>query len=83
MNDQMLKEYYEIYTNAWKFFRKYATVPDDQKTDVYWEQVIDELHQICKLHPNQSSLVTKLYTATLLELEELSQEKGKKENDET
>ena len=39
MKEDELKQYYSVFTSAWKFFRKYSDVKD---SDEYWESVVSE-----------------------------------------
>ena len=63
MTEQGLKLYYSVFTSAWKFFRKYSDVKDN---DEYWE--------IVKGYEN-SRLSRDLILAALSELERISKEK--------
>lgn len=45
MTEQELKEKYNMFTDSWKFYRKWAVMefplPDEQ-----WEQIVKEAHEI-------------------------------------
>lgn len=46
MTEQELKEKYALYTDSWKFYRKWA-VQAFPLTDEQWEQIVHEAEQIC------------------------------------
>lgn len=46
MTEQELKEKYNLFTDAWKLYRKWA-VQRFPLTDAQWEQVVREAHGIC------------------------------------
>ena len=71
MTEQELKLYYSVFTSAWKFFRKYSDVKDN---DEYWENVVEESGKIVKGYEN-SRLSRDLILAALSELERISKEK--------
>ena len=71
MTEQGLKLYYSVFTSAWKFFRKYSDVKDN---DEYWENVVEESGKIVKGYEN-SRLSRDLILAALSELERISKEK--------
>ncbi len=71
MTEQELKLYYSVFTSAWKFFRKYSDVKDN---DEYWENVVEESGEIVKGYEN-SRLSQDLILAALSELERISKEK--------
>lgn len=41
MTEQELKLDYDMFTSAWRFFKKYAVV-EDKDNDEFWEAVVDE-----------------------------------------
>ena len=44
MTEQELKQKFEMFTEAWKFYRKWAVVPLPI-TDKQWEQIVAEAHE--------------------------------------
>ena len=44
MTEQKLKQKFEMFTEAWKFYRKWAVVPLPM-TDKQWEQIVAEAHE--------------------------------------
>lgn len=45
MNQDELKQHYDVYTDCWRFLRKYSE-PDD--SDAFWEQVVRESQKLYK-----------------------------------
>lgn len=56
MTELDLKQKYNVFTAAWKFYRKWAVVPMPF-TDDQWQQVIDETHSICECFGNDDLAV--------------------------
>lgn len=73
--DEELKRVYGMFTDAWKFYKKYANV---QQSDEYWEDAIRESTQIVDKYDN-AKLAISLMLATIDELER----KGKNSEDDT
>ena len=63
---------YGMYTDSWKFFKKYSDV---QGTDEYWEQVVSESIAISKKY-GECKLIVSLLLGSVDELERIY--KGKK-----
>ena len=70
VTDEELKAVYGMFTDAWKFYKKYADV---QQADEYWEAVVDESGQIAKKYDN-AKLAIALILAAIDELERKSKE---------
>lgn len=70
VTDEELKTVWGMFTDAWKFYRKYADV---QQSDEYWEAVVDESGQIAKKYDN-AKLAIALILAAIEELERKSKE---------
>lgn len=70
VTDEELKKVYGMFTDAWKFYKKYADV---QQSDEYWEAVVDESGQIAKKYDN-AKLAIALILAAIEELERKSKE---------
>ena len=68
VTDEELKKIYGMFTDAWKFYKKYADV---QQSDEYWESVLDESRQIAKKYDN-AKLAIALLLAAIDELERKS-----------
>lgn len=71
MKEDELKQYYSVFTSAWKFFRKYSDV---KYSDEYWESVVSESGEIVKGYEN-SRLSRDLILAALSELERIGKER--------
>lgn len=70
VTDEELKTVWGMFTDAWKFYKKYADV---QQSDEYWEAVVDESGQIAKKYDN-AKLAIALILAAVEELERKSKE---------
>ncbi len=70
VTDEELKTVWGMFTDAWKFYKKYADV---QQSDEYWEAVVDEYGQIAKKYDN-AKLAIALILAAIEELERKSKE---------
>lgn len=70
VTDEELKTVWGMFTDAWKFYKKYADV---QQSDEYWEAVVDESGQIAKKYDN-AKLAIALILAAIDELERKSKE---------
>lgn len=68
VTDEELKTVWGMFTDAWKFYKKYADV---QQSDEYWEAVVDESGQIAKKYDN-AKLAIALILAAIEELERKS-----------
>ena len=73
MTEQELKRDYDMFTSAWRFFKKYAVV-EDQDNDKFWEQVVDESSEISKQY-GECKLIINLVLAGITELERMYKEK--------
>lgn len=65
MKQEELKEYYNIYTDAWKLFKKFSS-PD--RTIAFWEDYTAEVEMLDRKY-NGSELFRKIVIATTVELE--------------
>lgn len=70
VTDEELKKVWGMFTDAWKFYKKYADV---QQSDEYWDAVVDESGQIAKRYDN-AKLAIALLLAAIDELERKSKE---------
>lgn len=70
VTDEELKTVWGMFTDAWKFYKKYADV---QQSDEYWEAVVNESGQIAKKYDN-AKLAIALILAAIEELERKSKE---------
>lgn len=67
MDQEKLKEYFDIYTDCWKFFKRYSDV---EYSDQYWLGLMQEANNIYERH--KTELCKKLILDTLDELERIS-----------
>ena len=67
MKQEELKEYYNIYTDAWKLFKKFSS-PD--RTIAFWENYTAEVGMLDRKY-NGSELFRKIVIATTAELERI------------
>lgn len=74
MRQEELKEYYNIYTDAWKLFKKFSS-PD--RTIAFWENYTAEVGMLDKKY-NGSELFRKIVIATTAELERIERLSGDK-----
>ncbi|MBD5521219.1 MAG: hypothetical protein HDR03_08380 [Lachnospiraceae bacterium] len=70
VTDEELKAVYGMFTDAWKLYKKYADV---QQEDEYWESLIAEADAIAKKHQN-NKLCRDLILAAMSELERKSKD---------
>ena len=70
MSNEELKRYYDMFTDSWRFFKKYSDVKD---TDEYWEKVVGESDRLSKQYGN-SKFVNTLLLAVIGELERKARE---------
>lgn len=69
VTDEELKKIYGMFTDAWKFYKKYAGI--QQSEDERWQQLVDESGQIAKKYDN-AKLAIALLLAAIDELERKS-----------
>lgn len=70
MGNEELKRYYDMFTDSWRFFKKYSEVKD---TDEYWEAVVNESSTISRKY-GECKIIINLVLAALTELEKISKE---------
>lgn len=69
MTEQELRRTYDMFTAAWKFFRKYHDMPDNDES---WQAAVDESNAISKQY--NSKLANALLLASIDELERKAKE---------
>lgn len=74
MKQEELKEYYNIYTDVWKLFKKFSS-PD--RTIAFWENYTAEVGMLDRKY-NGSELFRKIVIATTAELERIERLSGDK-----
>lgn len=70
MSSEELKRYYDMFTDSWRFFKKYSDVKD---TDEYWKLVVNGSGAISKKY-GECKIIINLVLAALTELERISKE---------
>lgn len=68
VTDDELRTVYNIFTDAWKMYKKYADVRPD---DGYWEAVVSETNALAEKY-NNGRLCRDLILAVISELERKS-----------
>lgn len=87
MSMEKLKEYFEIFTACWKFFRKYVELiekvdsrnPKDRMKidgDSYWEALVNESTEIYEKYGN-TEFVKGVLVATTKEIERIYKKETK------
>lgn len=85
MSEEELRKYYQVYTDSWKFFRKYAELlakvsrngcvsTDQIDGDSYWDALVNESAEIYKKHGN-TVFAKNVLVATTKEIERIYKEK--------
>lgn len=70
MTNEELKQAYNMFTDAWKLFKKYADIRD---TDEYWESLVDEAGETAKQFDNDK-FIRNLVMAVMDEIERRAKE---------
>lgn len=70
MSIEKLKEYFEIFTACWKFFRKYVELIKKVDNDSYWEALVNESAEIYERYGN-TEFVKGILVATTKEIERI------------
>ncbi len=71
MEEVELKEYYQIYTDCWKMFRRFSNPLD---TDEFWNNLVSTSDEIFK-STEKKEFAKKMILATLDEIENVFKEK--------
>lgn len=50
MSENELREYYNIFTECWKLFKKYSNPVNDQ---AYWDEVVNQVEEFRKKYPGE------------------------------
>lgn len=70
MSLEKLKEYFDIFTACWKFFRKYVELIKKVDSDSYWEALVNENAEIYEMYGN-TEFVKGLLVVTTKEIERI------------
>lgn len=69
-NNEELNCVYNLFTDCWRFFKKYSEVKD---TDEYWQRVVDESRELSRKYDNDKFAIA-LVLATIDEFERKAKE---------
>lgn len=70
MSESELREYFDIYTECWKMFRKYSSPVD---ADEFWQSLVNEGENIVN-KASCKELAKKIVLATIDEIERIHRE---------
>lgn len=73
VSNEELKQKYSMFTDCWRFYKKYADVQED---DSYWEAVVNESSAIAKQY-GECKLIIDLVLAVITEFERVYKEMRK------
>lgn len=59
VGDEELKRIYNLFTDCWRFFKKYADVRDE---DSFWENVVSESGELSKKYNNDKFAIALILT---------------------
>lgn len=71
MGEEELRKYFDVYTDAWRIFRKYSN-PD--ASDVFWERLKEDTEAVYNKH-GKSHFSANILVATLNEIDRLYKER--------
>lgn len=70
VSDEELRRIYNLFTDCWRYFKKYVDVSDE---DIYWENVVSESGELSKKYNNDKFAIA-LLLAVIDELERVYKE---------
>ena len=70
MKEDKLREYFSLYTDCWKFFRKYAELIGQMEEEQFWQQAVNESEELFRKY-QKSEFAKKMLAATMGELDEI------------
>ena len=73
MKDETLRQYFDIYTDRWKLFKKYSNPTADEQ---FWKKLTDESIAIREKYPKDNELATAVMIATLEEINNVYKQKA-------
>lgn len=50
MSEDELREYYNIFTECWRLFKKYSNLVNDE---AYWEEVVNQVEEFRRKYPGE------------------------------
>ena len=70
VSDEELRRIYNLFTDCWRYFKKYEDVSDE---DIYWENVVSESGELSKKYNNDKFAIA-LILAVVDEFERKAKE---------
>lgn len=70
VDDEELRRIYNLFTDCWRYFKKYADVRDEE---IYWENVVSESGELSKKYNNDKFAIA-LILAVVDEFERKAKE---------
>ena len=70
VDDEELRRIYNLFTDCWRYFKKYADVRDEE---IYWENVVSESGELSKKY-NNAKFAIALILAVVDEFERKAKE---------
>lgn len=70
VSDEELRRIYNLFTDCWRYFKKYADVRDEE---IYWENVVSESGELSKKYNNDKFAIA-LILAVVNEFERKAKE---------
>lgn len=70
VSDEELRRVYNLFTDCWRYFKKYVDVSDE---DIYWENVVSESGELSKKYNNDKFAIA-LILAVVDEFERKAKE---------
>ncbi len=70
VSDEELRRIYNLFTDCWRYFKKYVDVSDE---DIYWENVVSESGELSKKYNNDKFAIA-LILAVVDEFERKAKE---------
>ena len=75
MKEPELKQYFALYTDCWKFFRKYVEWIGVVDQDTFWKQAVEESAQLYAKY-RKSEFAKKLLAETMAEIDRVYKREG-------
>ena len=70
VSDEELRRIYNLFTDCWRYFKKYVDASDE---DIYWENVVSESGELSKKYNNDKFAIA-LILAVIDEFERKAKE---------
>ncbi len=70
MNEERLKQYFAIYTDAWKLFKKYAEPVEE---DAFWDSLQQEAREIYEKY--KTAFAKEIIVSTVNEIDRIYRKK--------